>query len=247
MAVCLPAKAAVFDFSFDEFPDLPASPTPAQRIGSLVDRILLDGVEFSVNAQLQNGTPRFPMLYVPGVDTLDPDLVPTGRDFLPNLISGTLDPNPIWPGFASDPLGFSANSLAVQDPNFSQPNDLAANTVLTWVLTSDLPVRLTRLTFVDDVDAIVRFDNTIIGDVVIDGAGSGGGNVNCPANGDNCVAGLVFSDVVIQPGESFSVSFDGSGAVIGFEAIEIPLPAGLPLMLTGLAALGWLGWRKRAA
>ncbi|WP_285670006.1 hypothetical protein [Paralimibaculum aggregatum] len=248
-----PAGAVVFDFDYGEFPDIPGqdvmdSPS-SSRIG-VIELLDPDGlsVRFGLSA-LQGTTARDVTLFVPSLDSpaQDPDLVPVAIDTDPivNLaLNGVEDINPLF--------NVSENSLVVQDSGSSVPNDLAATTLLTFTLLSDMPVRLDRLTFIDDVDATVIVNGVAWGEIEIDGVAGGDGSCNpAPPStgtaGDNCVAGLAFTDAFIQPNQNFSVLFNGSGGVLGFEVVELPVPAALPMMLAGLAGLGLAARRRRRA
>jgi len=245
-----PAGAVVFDFSPDEVSAFTGASTGDGIFG--VTEISLGGIVFSVSA---SGGAGVASLYRPddnndGIadaegDTNDNDfdLAFFGIDTDPMIVTGTEDSTPISPD-----TGFDDNSLIVQnDATGTTINDEPQGGSLTFTLTSAAKILLERLSFIDDVEATTS-DGMVIGDIIIDGPGvggspCGGGSVD----GDGCVAGLLFSNVMLATGDSFTVSFNQSGGVIGFEAAVIPLPAGLPLMLTALGGLAWLRWRRPAA
>lgn len=207
----------------------------------------------------------------------DSDLSVLGLDFEPIVnaaLNGTELANPIGivnnQPVNSPATNNSHNSLVVQNPGTNDfVNDFAPGGsnlgVLEFELLTANPVVLNSITFIDDVDArVFTSDNpgsdfipsqTEIGEIQIDGIGSETlppGAANCDVGGggtvgDNCVAGLAFTDIVIEQGESFIVAFDGSGGVLGFDALEIPVPAALPLALTGLGALLFVGRRRRSS
>lgn len=263
------AEAVIFDFSFDEFPEVSGATPVGDRIGitQLIQGTGPNTVSFSLGALKIEGstiTNRTVGLYVPSVDTQDADLLPLAEDTMPNLIFGTRDINPIWAGNGN----FSDNSLILQEVDGSgndrtQLDDEGngSQLVLSFTNTSGRSIFLERLTFIDDVDAIVRLNDPIvgrmIGDIEIDGLpGSGGPNSEeCtgPAGtgetraGDNCVAGLTFGgNRLIGNNQSFYVTFNGSGGVLGFETAELPVPGALPLMIAALGGLGWVARRRKA-
>lgn len=56
--------------------------------------------------------------------------------------------------------------------------------------------------------------------------------------------------VTLAPGQVLSMTMELTGATVAEvnpRVAPVPLPAGLPLMAAGLAALGWLGRRRKAA
>ena len=57
--------------------------------------------------------------------------------------------------------------------------------------------------------------------------------------------GNVFSTSTFAPGTTFTGS--GQRADINLELTAIPIPAALPLLLAGLAALGIVGRRRQSA
>lgn len=190
-------------------------------------------------------------------------------------LNGVLDPNPLGVNAQFEPLLSEENSLVVQNPGTTTfVNDFAPSGTNLGVLEFELltanPVVVDRLTFIDDVDArVFTTDNpggnfisgpgaTEIGEIQIDASGTlptlpgGGTPPDCDIGGggsagDNCVAGLRFTDIVIEQGDSFVVAFDGSGGVLGFEVTEIPLPASAYMVISAFGLLGWVGWRRRSA
>ncbi|MEM9144730.1 MAG: hypothetical protein AAGC57_00930 [Pseudomonadota bacterium] len=188
-------------------------------------------------------------------------------------LNGELDPNPLGVDAQFSPLASEENSLVVQDPGTTAfVNDFAPSSgnlgVLEFELLTANPVIIERLTFIDDVDARVFTsmnpgNNFIsapgtneIGEIQIDASGTlpplpgGGTPPDCDIGGggsagDNCVAGLSFTNIVIEQGESFVVAFDGSGGVLGFEVTEIPLPASAYMILGAFGMLSFVGWRRR--
>jgi len=176
----------------------------------------------------------------------DPDMDPVGEDPQPAIntaFQGVRDTGRL--------IGFdvgSNDSLILQENNDAPgvPDDSAGGGTITFTLApGSSPVRLRRMTFVDDVDAIVSILG--IGPVgEIDIGATTGPCGSEPVDGDNCVAGLDFTGGPATVTQSFSVAFDGSGGVLGFEVepvSEVPLPAGLPLLLTALGLFGWLRHR----
>jgi len=281
-----PAHAVVFDFSFDEFPELDfggpmQDNSPANRIG--LTQLSFGGVVFTLSAELDPfGTPEAREVtlfdYTVDAPNEDPDLQPLDFDDDPNIVSGTEDPNPLSPFGVN---GIDEKSLVVQNPDSAlnnEPNDLAPPsdtfTRLFFTLDSETPIELVRLTFVDDVDATVLRDTPTddeesLGEIIINGPRdmddiTTENGIDCvgpppegetdpfdPAGtntpGDNCVAGLLFANIVLNQGDTVIVQFDGSGAVLGFEVEIVPLPAALPLLLGGLGALGLVARRRRRA
>jgi len=234
------AGAVTFDFSDDEISFAPGAPAPPID----VDFISLAGITFSV-AAFEGATPRDVTLFDPDDGTFgDADLDPLDIDPDPIITAGVQDPSPIGAPGGSDPdSGTDADaSLIVQNPNDPDPNDLAADTRIEFTLESNKPILLKRLSFVDDVNATIIDASGTIGDIVVDGPDTAN---DCASNGDSCVAGLLLKSAQIAKGDSFSVDFDGSGGVIGFEAIAVPVPASLPLSVTALAGLIWMGRRRR--
>ena len=52
----------------------------------------------------------------------------------------------------------------------------------------------------------------------------------------------------LKPVTSFKIQFDRiSGGIASVTATPIPLPAGLPLLVSGLGLMGWIGHRRRKA
>jgi hypothetical protein len=259
-----PAGAVVFDFSDDEVVFESGS---NGEIG--VAEISIGAVTFSVSATGGTGQVSH---FDPG-DTAhlnrDPDLDPLALDPTP-WYDTSLNGSPLAAGSLigfDDPVDNDQQSLIVQEGpgnggSSTIPDDALGGT-LTFTLESGVPgVQLTRLSFVDDVEAIVSTDigGTVatVGDILINGPNSGftstsqaGDSCDPDSNtgGDNCVAGLEFDaspNVLLAVGDSFKVDFgDGSGAVLGFEVEVVPLPPSVAMLGGALGVLGLVAHRRR--
>jgi len=191
-------------------------------------------------------------LFDPGIAahlTADPDMIPLGVDpdpFINTALSGVETTGPL--------IGFdfgSPKSLILQEDNGNNPETIpddsgGGGTIIFTLAPGSDPVRLTRMSFVDDVDATVSILGIgAVGEIDI-GAITGPCGTE-PDNGDNCVAGLDFTGGPSLVTSSFAVNFNGSGGVLGFEVApvqEVPLPAGLPMLVGALGLLGWLRHRR---
>lgn len=240
-SLAAPAGAAVFDFSSG----VTGGPVGVTRIESGGNAFLLG------SSGVTGGTGEVSLFDPddPAHVAADPDMTPDGEDTNPYI-------NPAYLGVReTGPLiGFdygSPKSLLLQEDNGVPgiPDDTGGGGTMVFTLEAgSKPVRLTSLSFIDDVDAIVSVDGLgIIGEIDIGRFSGPCGDE--PANGDNCVAGLDFRGGNALVTSGFRVQFSGSGGVLGFEVetVATPVPAGLPLLLTGLGLMGWLGARKRSA
>lgn len=242
-AFALPAGAVVFDFGSG----VVGGPVGVTGITSPA------GIAFDLSASgVGNQGTGEVSLFDPSIPSnldADPDMIPLGRDNDPNVFPAK---NLIGVEDTGTLIGWdfgSPNSLILQEDNNAPgiPDDSGGGGTMTFTLPAGAdPVRLVRLSFVDDVDAVVSVSGIgEVGEIDI-GATTphcGDAQINGDANGDNCVAGLDFTGGSVIITSSFSVEFNGSGGVLGFEVEEVrpvPLPAGLTLMLTGLAGFGWL-------
>ena len=138
-------------------------------------------------------------------------------------------------------LILSEDPLSVAEANggiFPDPDDLAGRGDI--VFSFDADMELTRFDLFDTEEGNL--------DVFVDGT-EALSDLGVESNGQ-------FLRTALLPpllGRTFTFSFSGSGALDNldfrnpeFVTREVPLPAALPFLATGLGLLGWPGWRRRA-
>ena len=137
-------------------------------------------------------------------------------------------------------------SLTLTSPNLlgGSPDVITAAIGLVFIGGTDLTATSTDL----------FFDFSGSGFLLLEGDGVGGRSINywCLQVGASCATGLSFGveiigrDNILAPAQVASRS--GTIAIASIHSVPVvPLPAALPLFGTGLALLGFMGWRKRRA
>ena len=126
------------------------------------------------------------------------------------------------------------NALILEEKNSTSPDDAANGGAITF--TFDVPVALTALFILDGND------NSPLGaSIFLDGNLFGtnfGGH-------DNEYERIGFAANTIVT--TLTIDFQGSGAIGRFGAAVVPIPATLPLLLTGLGAFAWVARRRKKA
>ncbi len=152
----------------------------------------------------------------------------------PSDCNGDTDLQPLG-GQGTD--GISGNVLILQSDagQFPAPNDDASGGDIIMTLVSGKAFKITSFSFVDDEEtfSLIDKDGTVLGTV--------GNGVNGGTDQQSVMSSL------INPGDSFTLRFGGSGGVDSLVLAPVPVPAALPLMGAGLGALGLIGLRRRKA
>lgn len=126
--------------------------------------------------------------------------------------------------------------LILQEKNASNPDDASNGGAITF--TFDRLVSLTAIFLLDGND-----NTPTGGSIFLDGSSTalatnlGGGDRE-------------FEEFIFAPGtivSSFTVDFSGSGAIGRFGAAVVPVPASLPLLLTGFGVFAWVARRRRSS
>ena len=133
------------------------------------------------------------------------------------------------------------NALIVQE-NAGDPivPDDAVGGTLTFAFDEFVTLNSISLLDVEEGTTVTLFDD--IGGILASQSG-GVTNSGLPGNGPNQFIEFVFNTSGVQ---SFTVDFEGSGAVGEFEAAVVPLPASLVLFLSALAGLGFVSRFRRS-
>lgn len=124
--------------------------------------------------------------------------------------------------------GVGGNVMILQSPSGATPNDFAGGGTIEFRLTSGPSFFLTGFSGVDE-QPITAFDTD--GVTVL-------GVIDLPNDSDTGIA--TFKSSRIDVGESFFITFTGSGGIDSLVVAPVPVPAALPLSLAALGALGWV-------
>lgn len=128
--------------------------------------------------------------------------------------------------------GVEGNVMILQSNSGPTPNDAAGGGTIRFTLTSGPSFFLTGFSGVDE-QAIFAFDKdgtTLLGTVD-------------PLN-DSDTGFATFKSSRINVGDSFFITFEGSGGIDSLVVAPVPVPAALPLSLAALGALGWVKRRR---
>lgn len=163
-------------------------------------------------------------------DTVGPAIFDTT-----NPVNGDAD---LVPGSQGE-NGVSGNILIHQERGSNVPDDIqngAADIILT--LTSGSAFKFLGGSAVDD--GVFTFF-TIVG-----GIETLAGQVNLANDNQTGQFSLAaLSSPVLRIGDSIRINYSGSGGVDSLVLAAVPLPAALPLMGAGFAALSFVGWRRK--
>ncbi|EKE44796.1 hypothetical protein OCGS_1179 [Oceaniovalibus guishaninsula JLT2003] len=131
--------------------------------------------------------------------------------------------------------GVAGNVLILQDAGNGKPtpNDAAAAGTITFTLLDGPALLLSGASAVDD---------GIFG-VVAGGKTLGSANIAK----DRQTATIAFDPFQINRGESFTLTYSGSGGFDALQVAAVPLPAALPMLLAAMGGLGWAARRRKAA
>lgn len=145
--------------------------------------------------------------------------------------NGDLDLSPVVQG----ENGVEGNILILQEnrPSAPTPNDEASSGSITLTLVSGSAFIFEGASVIDDQP--ITFSSSIDGLLGTVDAGS-----------DRDTATIAFTSSVLGIGDSFTISYAGSGGVDSLVLAAVPLPAGIALMLTGLGGLVVVRRRNKA-
>ncbi|MFK7764842.1 MAG: VPLPA-CTERM sorting domain-containing protein [Roseobacter sp.] len=130
--------------------------------------------------------------------------------------------------------GVGGNVLIIQSPSDGGglANDFAGGGVITFELVSGPAVSFTGFSAIDD--GTFTFATSLDGDL---------GSLSLA---ENVTGSTTFASSFLDAGDSFSITYSGSGAVDFLTVEAIPLPATLPLLLAGVGGIGYMSRRRKA-
>jgi hypothetical protein len=113
-------------------------------------------------------------------------------------------------------------------------DDATGHGSITFTLLSGPAFRLMSFAAIDDGRFSISAGGSVLGEL--------------RPGADNAILSMaLLGSPLIQVGESFKVTFRGSGGIDAIGVAPIPVPATLPLLLAGLAGLGVMARRRRQA
>ncbi len=132
--------------------------------------------------------------------------------------------------------GVAGNVLILQTPGNALANDLASGGSITFTLDSGPSLALIGASGIDD--DVWTFSTSV------------GGPLGELVLGADKETGMVdFLPTFLSLGDSFTITFEGSGAIdllVFDDGVNVvPVPAALPLMLAGLGGFGLLARRRK--
>lgn len=128
--------------------------------------------------------------------------------------------------------GVGGNVLILQDTSGGIPNDFPGGGTISFTLTSGPSFFLEGFSAIDD-GVFEAFDaNGLLGSITL--------------MSDNETGRTTFMSSRINVGDTFSFDYSGSGGIDSLVVAPVPVPAALPLVLTGLGALALVRRRRKA-
>ncbi|MEM7527301.1 MAG: VPLPA-CTERM sorting domain-containing protein [Pseudomonadota bacterium] len=128
--------------------------------------------------------------------------------------------------------GIAGQVLILQEDDAEIPDDDGDGGTITFTSgAGNLPFFLNAFWAIDDEEIVLS-------------AGGLMATVDNPSNND-VGQGILSSPVRINPGDSFSVTFESSGAIDGISITPVPIPASALFLLGGLGGLAVLRHRNK--
>lgn len=131
--------------------------------------------------------------------------------------------------------GVANNILILQEVGASLDDDSRRGGSITFTLTQGSAFQLTGFSAVDD------------GRFGIEVGGNSLGSIGLSSDNETGATTFGSPSSTIGIGSSFTVVYSGSGGVDSIQLSAVPLPAGFPLIVAGLGALGFVARKKRKA